>query len=51
MLHGVDRGSVKFIGAAMGLGVFVTWAGDNGIILHQVTFVVAQCLLCLQVVS
>ena len=36
MLHGVDRGSVKFIGAAMGLGVFVTWAGDNGIILHQV---------------
>ncbi len=35
MLHGVDKGSFEFIGAKMGLGIFVAEAGDNKIAIHQ----------------
>ena len=35
MLRGVDRGSYEFMGAAMGLGVFVAEAGENRIAIHQ----------------
>jgi allantoicase/malate synthase/CubicO group peptidase (beta-lactamase class C family) len=35
MLYGVDRGSQKFMGANMGLGVFTAEAGPNRFCLHQ----------------
>ena len=35
MLHGQDRGSMDFMGARMGLGIFVAEAGDNLLALHQ----------------
>lgn len=35
MLHGSDRGCFAFMGAFMGLGVFVAEAGANRIALHQ----------------
>jgi len=35
MLHGADVGSFKFIGAKMGLGVFIAEAGPNRLMLHQ----------------
>jgi allantoicase/malate synthase/CubicO group peptidase (beta-lactamase class C family)/2-oxo-4-hydroxy-4-carboxy--5-ureidoimidazoline (OHCU) decarboxylase len=35
MLRGVDRGSIDFMGAAMGLGIFVAEAGENKIAIHQ----------------
>lgn len=35
MLHGMDRGSRLFMGADMGLGVFVAEAGPNAFALHQ----------------
>jgi malate synthase len=35
MLHGVDRGSREFMGASMGLGIFVAEAGANRFAVHQ----------------
>ena len=35
MLYGQDKGCFKFMGANMGLGVFVLDAGDNKFALHQ----------------
>ncbi len=35
MLYGRDKGSREFMGADMGLGVFVVEAGDNKFALHQ----------------
>lgn len=35
MLHGRDLGSREFMGADMGVGVFVTDAGPNRLMLHQ----------------
>lgn len=35
MLYGQDKGSVEFIGAKMGLGIFIGEAGENKIALHQ----------------
>ncbi len=35
MLNGVDKGSFEFMGAKMGLGIFVAEAGDNRIAIHQ----------------
>lgn len=35
MLHGTDIGSRRFMGAKMGLGVFVAEAGPNRLALHQ----------------
>lgn len=35
MLHGRDLGSREFMGADMGIGVFVTEAGPNRLLLHQ----------------
>lgn len=35
MLHGVNRSSRSFMGADMGLGIFVAEAGPNRLLLHQ----------------
>lgn len=35
MLHSQDRGSYDFMGAAMGLGIFVAEAGYNRLAIHQ----------------
>lgn len=35
MLHGRDRGSVEFMGAMMGLGIFIAEAGENRLVIHQ----------------
>ena len=35
MLYGRDRGSIEFMGAGMGLGVFIGEAGDNKLAIHQ----------------
>lgn len=35
MLHGSDRGSRKFMGCEMGLGVFTAEAGPNRLAIHQ----------------
>jgi len=35
MLYGVDKGSVEFMGAKYGMGVFVAEAGPNTLALHQ----------------
>ena len=35
MLHGVDKGSQKFIGCNMGLGIFTADAGSNRLCIHQ----------------
>jgi malate synthase len=35
MLHGKNKGSVEFMGASMGLGVFVAEAGSNRFAIHQ----------------
>jgi malate synthase len=35
MLHGKDKGSLEFMGALMGLGIFIAEAGENKIALHQ----------------
>ncbi len=35
MLHGVDKGSISFMKAKMGLGVFTIEAGPNRFMLHQ----------------
>ncbi len=35
MLHGVYRGGYDFMGAAMGLGVFIAEAGPNRVAIHQ----------------
>ena len=35
MLYGVDKGSVAFMGAKMGLGVFTMHAGPNKLAIHQ----------------
>jgi malate synthase len=35
MLHGTDKGCMKFMGAKMGLGIFIAEAGPNKIAIHQ----------------
>ena len=35
MLHGVDKGSQKFMGCNMGLGIFTANAGPNRLCIHQ----------------
>jgi malate synthase len=35
MLYGSDKGSLKFMGARMGLGIFIAEAGPNKFALHQ----------------
>tara|TARA_B110001454_G_scaffold218991_1_gene249036 strand:- start:74516 stop:79177 length:4662 start_codon:yes stop_codon:yes gene_type:complete len=35
MLHGRDKGSFEFMGALMGLGIFIAEAGENKIVIHQ----------------
>ena len=35
MLHGVDKGSQKFMGCNMGLGIFTADAGPNRLCIHQ----------------
>lgn len=35
MLHGQDKGSIEFMGAMMGLGIFIAEAGENKIAIHQ----------------
>lgn len=35
MLHGTDKGCMKFMGVKMGLGVFVGEAGPNKFMIHQ----------------
>ncbi len=35
MLHGIDKGCMKFMGSKMGLGVFVAETGDNKLAIHQ----------------
>lgn len=35
MLHGLDKGSMEFMGARMGLGIFIAEAGENKIVIHQ----------------
>ncbi len=35
MLHGRDKGSMEFMGALMGLGIFIAEAGENKIVIHQ----------------
>ena len=35
MLHGVDKGSQKFMGCNMGLGIFTADAGSNRLCIHQ----------------
>ena len=34
-LHGVDLGSIEFMSASMGQGIFTIQAGDNKFMLHQ----------------
>lgn len=35
MLHGLDQGCKKFMGSLMGLGIFIAYAGDNKLMIHQ----------------
>ncbi len=35
MLHGTDLGCKKFMGCLMGLGIFIAYAGDNKLMIHQ----------------
>ncbi len=35
MLHGLDQGCRKFMGSLMGLGIFIAYAGDNKLMIHQ----------------
>ena len=35
MLFGKDLGAMKFMGALMGLGIFIAEAGDNKLVIHQ----------------
>lgn len=35
MLHGTDKGCLKFMGCKMGLGIFVGEAGENRLMIHQ----------------
>lgn len=35
MLHGTDKGCMKFMGCLMGLGIFIAHAEDNKFMIHQ----------------